>query len=128
MSELPEAEYPMHHHTIDSQVLKRLKESPLPATELHIPTSGPLRDMIRKINQPVTTSSGSKKYGFGSWSMVYYLYGDERRAIRVTVEENEEYIKQAFESEASPFKSGWGEGMYEILNEEWSIYRRESNE
>lgn len=124
MSELPEAEYELHHHTADSKLLNKLQESPRPATEVQSPSGGPLRDMIRKVNQPVTTSSGSKKYNFGSWHMVYYLYGDERRAIRVSIEENEEYIKRAFNSEASPFKMGWGGGMYQLLNEEWSIYRR----
>lgn len=123
MSNLPKAEYELHHRTVNSKTLRKLKESPLPAKDIKMPGGGSLRDLIRKIGQPVTTSSGSKKYNYGSWSMIYYLYGDERRAVRVAIKENETYIKRAFKSNASPFKMGWGEGMYQILNEEWSIYR-----
>lgn len=129
MSELPKAEHELHHHTIDSDIMQSLRKSPQPANHFsYFPEGGGVRDLIRKINQPITTSSGSKKYGFGRWQMVYYLYGDERRAIRVTIEENERYIKEAFESNAHPFRNNWGEGMFGILCEEWSIHRRLKDE
>lgn len=128
---LPNAsnEYTPHHHTLDSESLKLLRESPRPPDELptSLPTptqNGGLRDLVRNIKSPIRSGTGTGG-NHGRWTMIVYLYGDERRAIRRAIEENESFIRSALETGTNDaFARSWGDGMYRIFCEEWAYYRR----
>lgn len=112
----------IHHHTLDSNQLEQLIESPVTSDEAENalpPNPGTLRDLIRQLTSP----SG----GYGRWDSIFYLHGDERRAIRKAVRRNEEFIANAFadsDKGDNPFAQGWSEKWYQMLCEEWEYHRR----
>ncbi len=112
----------IHHHTLDSNQLEQLIESPVTSDEAENalpPNPGTLRDLIRQLTSP----SG----GYGRWDSIFYLHGDERRAIRKAVRCNEEFIVNAFadsDKGNNPFAQGWSERWYQMLCEEWEYHRR----
>lgn len=123
----------MHGKTVSSGLIEELRESPKTAMsgKLPAPSKGErktTRDLIRKIQSPVRMAGGGnvELQGSGTFTNVYYLYGDERRAIRKAIVENTEYVRKAMECEGSDaFNLAWGEGMYSILCEEWQLYQHE---
>ena len=124
----------VHHHTLDSKQLELLIEHPVTQdqTEYDLPPSpGQLRDLLESLRSPISSGSGASGGGYGKWDIVFYLYGDERRAVRKAIQCNEEFIANAFNvsnKSANPFAQGWPDPLYHILCEEWEYYRRNTAE
>jgi len=51
--------------------------------------------------------------------MVYYLIGDERRAIRRFIEENESIVRKQLQRKPNRFTHNWDEWIYALLEEEF---------
>lgn len=125
----PEARQ-VHHHTLDSDQLKQLIKHPVTSDEAENalpPNPGALRNLVRRLPSPIASGSGGGGGGYGTWSSVFYLYGDERRAVRKAVRRNEQFIANAFadsERGHNPFAQEWPEERYQMLCEEWEYYRR----
>lgn len=126
IDELPQApgEHRPHGGVVRSDTLDVLVGGPVTSDSMPgdgVPPAGPLRDMVRVLRGPVTGKN--TEYNHGTWLRVYHLYGDERRAIRLAIEENAEYIATAFDGGGNVFKQEWDPGMYRLLCEEWEYYR-----
>lgn len=105
----------LHHHTLNSDVYQKLMEEPTTGSEL--------------------TSLPKSAYGiygrFRPWGMsqsssvesVYYIYGDERRAIRKFVEVNHDYLDRILDNPSNTLQRNWDEIDYQILKEEWEWYK-----
>lgn len=113
--------------TLDSDRLAKLRERPLAGEEMGgRPSSSSvygLRDMVCQLPQPVT---GGPNTGVNrlTWTNIYYLYGDDRRAVRQAIEENTAYFAALLDSSGyKTIAEHWGESMYQIFCEEWA-YRR----
>lgn len=57
---------------------------------------------------------------------LYYLWGDERRAVRRIVQSYPEFVGECMDYPKNPLKKAWEEIMWELLVEEWQF--AESNE
>lgn len=118
----------MHHHTLDAEDLKRLSEGPKTGAELSQQRFDPgsrLRDMVYRFKTPRSPKLSGDGPDYPQWSTVYYLYGDDRRAIRKVILENEAYIETAFEADCyNLFAVAWTDAQYRLLCEEWEYYRR----
>lgn len=51
---------------------------------------------------------------------VYYLYGDERRAVRKYIEENTEFVESCIEDRVNPISINQEEYWWQMFQEEWS--------
>lgn len=78
----------MHYHTKASKRLEKLREEP--RIQICLPSGGPLRSMIYRFRiNPTNNISGGNNI-----ESVYYLSGDERRAVRKFIEENSEFAHE----------------------------------
>lgn len=50
---------------------------------------------------------------------VYYLLGDERRAVTLFIESNYEYVSHQVETRASHLSTNWSDEWYTLLLEQW---------
>lgn len=107
-------------------MLEQLRESPVAGDgELVTKIDVGVRRLARRLKAPKTATGPTK--GVGKWTTIYYLYGDERRAVRTAIEANEDYIHSAFGADGrghNPFADDWPEFLYDILCEEWDYHVR----
>jgi len=111
----------MHHHTKRSKTLQELRKEP--QTEVDFNMDSPLREIIRKI-QISTSSSQSKNWNReGPIKTIYFLFGDERRAIRKFIEKHSTFCESCMESEATshPINMQLDEFMWELFKQEYEI-------
>lgn len=114
----------MYHLTKGSKKLRQLREEP--QTGIDLPDGGPLRNLIERIKIQGARGSSETLRGEGQITTVYYLVGDERRAIRKFIEENTEYVKKSFEKDHNnnsnnPFRQRLPDEMYWLLEQEYEI-------
>ena len=50
-----------------------------------------------------------------------YLYGDERRAVRRFIEENEQYVRACIGDPFNPLVTRWDPVLWSLLCEEWQL-------
>ncbi len=67
----------------------------------------------------LSTVSGKSFRSEGSVTTVYYLTGDERRAIRRFIEENESIVRNQLQRKPNRFTHNWDEWIYALLEEEF---------
>lgn len=104
----------IHVRTLDSTTYQMLRERPRPADEISSIGTGSkagIRHLIRRIGG-IGGSSSAKPYGSKNSTQIIYLYGDERRAIRVFIEHNTEYVESCLNSPPSPLHLNWGVGCW----------------
>lgn len=53
---------------------------------------------------------------------VYYLQGDERRALRRFIEENETVVREQLQDNPNRFSTEWDEFLYGLLEEEFRFW------
>jgi DNA-directed RNA polymerase subunit RPC12/RpoP len=86
----------------------------------------PLDGVRRVVDQlSVPLGRGNTKSRAGSPTTVYYLYGDERAAIRVFIDVNEEYLADILSDQRNPLQSQWDDHLYELLIQEWEWLKDE---
>jgi hypothetical protein len=116
----------LHHKTSDSLRLRKLMESPRVSAGNQVPPSSRgLRGLVRFVRSPIQNPRANS-LGYGSWTIVRYLYGDERRAVRLAIIVNRDFIVDMLSS-SSPtngFAQNWGSGMYQMLIEELGVMNR----
>jgi hypothetical protein len=108
----------MHSLTKESEMLQKLREEP--QVDIDIPSNGPLRSLIERLK--MKSGRGSAKVKEGKITTVYYLVGDERRAVRKFIEENSDFVKTSFELEKNnPLSERLPEEMYWLMKQEYEI-------
>lgn len=129
--ELPQSPCPevLHHKTAAAPKFRTLQESPRLQKEVELPNASAngLRQHVCTLKPPCDTRG--RNGGVVNWNAIIYLYGDERRAIRKAIEENEEYITHYFTNDGTnnAFAQMWDEPMYRLLCEEWEAHRRNND-
>ena len=88
-----------------------IKTSGLPAEAL---------GFIQKIKSPLTGGRDSDKPSKQRRKTVYYLPGDERAAMRLYIEMNEELVTHCLkDTKANSYKESWPDWQYDMLFEQW---------
>jgi hypothetical protein len=72
------------------------------------------RPLVERLQAPGRTSKPR-----GQTTTIYYLYGDERAAIRRFIEENREYVSGCLSDQSNPLQRNWDERLYQMLVEQW---------
>lgn len=78
------------------------------------------RQFVRQLK--VGTQLGQSEKPGGKAITVYYLEGDERRAIRCFIEANEEIVADALAKHRNRFQNEWSDFLYWLLEEEWRFW------
>lgn len=81
---------------------------------------GQQRQFVRQLK--VGKQIGEAEKPGGKAVQVYYLEGDERRAIRRFIEANEEIVAKALAQQVSRFQHEWSDFLYGLLEEEWRFW------
>ena len=115
----------LHWNTLDSEIYKKLREEP--QVSILLPEGGSarcLRNLICQLKKP--TSGNNAHLNHGNWNTIYYLHGDERRAVQKACDINEEYIRSALSTESTNdiFGLHWPEYITYLLYEEWQYKMR----
>lgn len=92
------------------ETIERLRERPRVGPA---PVSGPEERLVGTLTAPPLP-------GFEIRSVVY-LYGDERRAVRRFVEENEAYVRACMDDPDNPIAATWDDVLWALLCEEWDL-------
>jgi hypothetical protein len=110
----------MYHLTKGSKKLRQLREEP--QSDIELPDGGPLRNLIERLKLQ-SGRGASERHGKGSIETVYYLVGDERRAVRKFIQLNTEYVKDCFgkENKNNPLRQKLPEEMYWLMEQEYEI-------
>lgn len=122
----------LNDQTDDSVLLDHLLKQPLTNDEaggILPPEGGSSDNIYRRLSAPCVSGSQTK-VSKSAWHDVYYVYGDERRAIRKAIRRNTGIIADIFTTtnEGNPFDGAWSEEQFNILCEEWEYYRRRARD
>lgn len=113
---------PFDPRTARSETVQMLREAPRTSDEL--PRSHISKGMIDVVGvlKPPPTSHGTIQ-GTGQRKNIYYLWGDERRAICRFIEANEALVTHSMETDANynHLQHGLDDGLYQLLIEEWQL-------
>ncbi|MDZ7701790.1 MAG: hypothetical protein U5J98_06825 [Halobacteriales archaeon] len=103
-------------------VIRHLHENgPATSRELPADVSGRAREVVARLS-PLRTGGNGRKSRLTSPSMtVYYLYGDERRAVRKYIAEHTPAIRSCFEDHNSPLQQNLEDIIYQMFIEEWGV-------
>ena len=83
----------------------------------------PLRDLIARLKPPAKSTAGDQRKSHGRARTVYFLWGDERQAVRKFIEENESYVASSLGARHSPLTNRWDDALVALLLEEWAVYQ-----
>jgi len=105
-----------------SKWLQALRDEPLVADEMGEEggvsvLTDKQRTFVERLE--LSTASGNSPRTEGSVTIVYYLIGDERRAIRRFIEENESIVRKQLQRKPNRFTHNWDEWTYALLEEEF---------
>jgi len=121
-SESPELhDEPLHARTSQADRVHQLRESPMTLEEFGGLSDG-YRDIVGRLKAP--SRNGAEPLYGGNPKVVLYLWGDERRAVRLFIEENEEYVEACLRkgnNEYNMLSKYWGDGLYQLFKEEWQF-------
>jgi len=105
-----------------SKWLQALRDEPLVADEIGgeggiSALTDKQRTFVERLE--LSTASGNSFRTGGSVTIVYYLIGDERRAIRRFIEENESIVRNQLQRKPNRFTHNWDEWLCALLEEEF---------
>lgn len=110
--------------TAENGVIQHLRNQG-PATSQELPRNPNLRDKrwvgIVDITRAGTGSSKSR----GRTRAIYYLYGDERRAVRKYIDVNTEFVRSCMNDKTNPINMGLEDYWWRMFCEEWIWEGRE---
>jgi transcriptional regulator with XRE-family HTH domain len=102
--------------------IQKLRAEPLPGSELDgglNAFSAAHRAFVKRLQ--VTAAQGQANR-IGDVEKVYYLTGDERRAVRRFIEVNEGFVREALAHRSNKLSSDWSDFLYTLLQEEWRFH------
>lgn len=117
--------YDIEQRLFGSKWLQALRDEPLVADELGngggvSVLSDQQRMFVERLELSGVESNSTR--GTGSVKTVYYLSGDERRALRRFIKENESIVKNQLQHSANRFSNDWDEWLYGLLEEEFRFW------
>lgn len=102
-----------HPQTAENDLIQALREGPRTYEELPYPPKPRHRKYVAKLS---ASASGKSR---GDATTVYYLYGDERRAIRRFIDENEPFVASCMDDDSNPLANRFPEEVWRVFQEEW---------
>ena len=113
--------------TLRSSAYQALHEGPKTGREIGsgdvFTPSDRLRGLIGRLKPPGKNSGGRHTQTHGRARGVYFLWGDERRAVRKFIEVNESYVASSLDAHHSPLTNRWDDALVALLREEWAVYQ-----
>lgn len=118
----------MHHITKGSESLRKLRERPRVGDEYErtSPTAGGgVRQYVETIHFNVHRDGKKWNLERGRSTIVYYLIGDERRAARIFVKEEPEFVEKCFSKKHAfnPIVQQTDELVGELIFQEYEIMK-----
>lgn len=110
----------MDGRTKGSKYLEKLREEP--QIDMNMPdTTG--RKYVERLKLMANSGEGGvKSRGSGQLRTVYYLVGDERRAVRKFIELHPKYVKSCFSEEYNnPLQTKLPDELYWLMEQEYEI-------
>lgn len=110
-----------------SEKLQTLRDRPATADELNgglTTLTAAQRRVVERLT--VTGVQGSTKR-MPEVTSVFYLVGDDRRAMRRFIEENGDLVEGALSTRSNKLSSEWSEFAYSLLLDEWRFYCAEGH-
>jgi hypothetical protein len=104
--------------TRNNEVISHLREEG-PATAEELPRNPNLRERRWMGTFDVTRSGTGSSKSRGRTVAVYYLYGDERRAVRKYIEENTDFVESCMGDKVNPINMGMEDYWWQMFCEEW---------
>ncbi|MFB6283986.1 MAG: hypothetical protein ABEK59_08665 [Halobacteria archaeon] len=108
-----------------NQVIDKLRECPATAEEL--PRNLNLQDKSWVGTLKMTKSAPGSSKSRGRTKTVYYLYGDERRAVRKYIEKNKEFVSSCMDDTVNPINMSLEDYWWHMFCEEWAWGENQKN-
>ncbi len=105
--------------TRDNEVIQHLRRRG-PSTSNDLPRTPDTGERRYVGNLNVTRSNTGSGKSRGKTKAVYYLYGDERRAVRTYIEENTEFVRSCMQDNANPINMSLEDYWWRMFCEEWT--------
>ena len=106
------------HSLEDHRTLRKLrKKGPLTGDDL--PGRIPAEIRHSYVGVLDVSGNGSTK-SRGTTKSIYYLYGDERRAVREFIQRNTEFVKSCMDDQVNPINMNMEDFWWQMFVEEWS--------
>lgn len=104
--------------TVDNEVIAHLRQDG-PGTARELPRNPDItvKRWVGVID--ITRSGTGSTKSRGRTRAVYYLYGDERRAVRRYIEVNTEFVRSCMNDRTNPINMGLEDYWWEMFREEW---------
>lgn len=117
--------YDNEQRLFGSKWLQAIRDEPRIANELGdgrgvAILSGQQRMFVERLD--LTGVEGAAQRGGDRVATVYYLQGDERRALRRFIEENEAIVRDQLQDAPNRFSHEWDEWLYGLLEEEFRFW------
>lgn len=109
--------------TIESKRLRLISERPRTSDELNGGLTHRQKEHVFRLTAPAGSTGNHKSRG--RTTNIYYLWGDERRAIRRFIEENKIYVDSIVEdrreNNTHPLHNNWPDYLVDLLYEEYQF-------
>ncbi len=117
--------YDNERRLFGSKWLQALRDEPRIAAELGDNRglsvfSGQQRMFVQQLD--LTSVEGASQRDGKRVTAVYYLAGDERRALRRFINQNEEIVRDQLQKTPNRFSHEWDEWLYGVLEEEYRFW------
>lgn len=110
---------PAERQMYGSDRLQLLREQPVTASELDDGlTTFTTQERVFIDRLEVSSVRGGTKRT-GNVESVYYLPGDERRAVRRFIDVNEPFVASALSTRNNKLAAEWDEFLYSLVHDEW---------
>lgn len=97
----------------ETKFIGEIAQGPKTSRELESEPTVKVRDVVQLLRPPGTS-------GKGKGLTVYYLPGDERRAIDAFIRANYDYVQQCLSHErTNQLAQHWPDALYQMLVEQW---------
>lgn len=106
------------HKLVGNDSLRKLRMDG-PQTGDSIPGRIPAEIRHSYVGVLDVSGNGSTK-SRGTTKSIYYLYGDERRAVRRFIEENTEFVASCMEDQVNPINMNLEDFWWQMFCEEWN--------
>lgn len=101
----------------ENELLRAVAAGPKTPAELPRNPEPETRQFLAQLSVPGSGSAPRKARG--SAQPIWYLYGDEREAIRRFIQVNHDYVASCLGDQSNPLQRNWNDDLYHLLVEQW---------
>lgn len=115
--------------TLRCETYQQLRDGPKTPDELSRSSSigqGVLRNLVVRLKAPRTNVNCGSVKTRGNTTAVWYLWGDDRRAVRKFIQVNTDYVASCMTDQSNPLVENWDDALWALICEEWDQRVRSS--